>query len=389
MSNTNTTTVCILGTGGISHVHAAGLSKLDDVDIKICNRTRSKAEEFARAHEVSEIVDSVDEVFDRDDIDAVDICVSHDLHLDFCLRALAGGKHVLLEKPMANTLQEADRMIAAAVEADRILSVSENFRFEPAVLKAKQVMDAGDIGRPFMIVINDWFWMAEITAIYPGCDWRRQLEGNAGGVLFDRGVHLTAVMNYLGGPVQTVYGRCMNPQKYWQGDETAIVVGTHKNGIVTNYIQSWNILGVTCREVPLFAVYGTEGSIVEDPGHRVAAHGCYEAGALKITSRKNPAYSGSIVSSEFLAGKAWLENLWRMPIPQNMLEDMVRHGTPWLVPDDYPDYDVYHASVQDFVRAVRGEKAPHVPGSIARDDIAVVFAAYESDKTNSVVTLEG
>ena len=167
------------------------------------------------------------------------------------------------------------------------------------------------------------------------------------------------------------------------------MVATHKNGIVTNYIQSWNILGVTCREVPLFAIYGTEGSIVEDPGYRVEAHSCYEAGALKITSRKNPAYSGSIVPSEFLAGKAWLEDLWRMPIPQNMLEGMVRHGTPWLVPDDYPDYDVYHASVQDFVRAVRGEKAPHVPGSIARDDIAVVFAAYESDKTNSVVTLEG
>ena len=48
MSNKNTTTVCILGTGGISHVHASGLSKLDDVDIKVYNRTRSKAEEFAR-----------------------------------------------------------------------------------------------------------------------------------------------------------------------------------------------------------------------------------------------------------------------------------------------------------------------------------------------------
>jgi len=385
--NSKKITVCLVGTGGIAHVHAEAWNKCAGVDLKIFNRTRGKAEKFAEQHKVSEIVDSIDDVLSRRDIDALDICVSHDLHLDLCLRAFKNNKHVLLEKPMANSLQEADLMIDAAKKAGKIFAVSENFRFEPAVLKAKQIMDSGDIGTPFLILINDIFWMAEITAIYPGCDWRRKLKGNAGGVLFDRGVHLTAVMNYLGGPVNTVYARCMNPQKYWEGDETAILMATHKNGIVTNYLQSWNILGLTCRETPMFCVFGTEGSIVENASCRVEAHSRYECTGLKITSRKNKKYAGRIIPNEFLAGKAWLENLWRMPIPQNMLEDMVRHGVEWFVEEEYPDYNVYYASVADFAKAIRGEKPIHVSGQKARDDIAVVFAAYESDKNNKVITL--
>ncbi len=380
-------TVCIVGTGMIAGVHAAGLNRCEGVDLKIFNRTRSKAEAFAEKYEVSEIIDTLDEVLERKDIDALDICLTHDLHLEICERAFAAGKHVLLEKPMANTLEEADQMIAAAEKAGKVLAVSENFRFEPAILKAKEVMDAGDIGTPFMMVLNDLYWMAEITTANPAYDWRRKLEGNAGGVLYDRGVHFAAVINYLGGDVETVYARCMNPQKYWEGDESSIMLANHKNGIVTNYTSSWNILGHPWRETPLFAIYGTEGSIVENGKARIGGHYCYEAGGLTITSRKNKNYPGRVLSNEFIAGKAWLEDIWHQEVPENMLEDMVRRGNEWFVEDDYPDYDVYHASVEDFVKAVRGEKAPHVSGQNARDDISLVFAAYESDKTNNVVKL--
>jgi len=380
-------TVCIVGTGMIAGVHAAGLNRCEGVDLKIYNRTRSKAEAFAEKYEVSEIIDTLDEVLERKDIDALDICLTHDLHLEICERAFAAGKHVLLEKPMANTLDEADKMIAAAEKAGKILAVSENFRFEPAILKAKEVMDAGDIGTPFMIMINDLYWMAELTTVNPAYNWRRKLEGNAGGVLYDRGVHNTAVMNFLGGEVETVYARCMNPQKHWEGDETSIITATHKNGIVSNYIQSWNTIGLPEWDQPRFMIWGTEGSIIDNSNYRIGGHFCYEVGGLRITSRKNEQYKGRVTPHEFLSGKTWLEDIWHQEVPENMLEDMVRRGTEWFVEDEYPDYDVYHASVSDFVSAVRGEKMPHVSGQNARDDVAVVFAAYESDKTNSVVKL--
>ena len=381
------TTVCIVGTGMIAGVHAAGYNRCDGVDLKIFNRTRSKAEKFAKQFEVSEIIDTLDEVLERKDIDALDICLTHDLHLEICERAFAAGKHVLLEKPMANTLEEADKMIAAADKAGKVLAVSENFRFEPAILKAKEVMEAGDIGTPFMIMINDLYWMAELTTINPAYDWRRKLEGNAGGVLYDRGVHNTAVMNFLGGDVETVYARCMNPQKYWEGDETSLITATHKNGIVSNYIQSWNTIGLPEWDQPRFMIWGTEGSIIDNSNHRIGGHFYYEVGGLRITSRKNDKYKGRVVSHEFLAGKTWLEDIWHQPVPDNMLEDMVRRGNEWFVEDEYPDYDVYHASVSDFVAAVQGKKAPHVSGQNARDDVAVVFAAYKSDETNSVVKM--
>lgn len=380
-------TLCLVGTGGIAHVHGKALNLCQDVDLKVYNRTRSKAEKFADTFKVSEIIDSLDDVFLRPDIDAVDICVTHDMHLDLCIKAFENNKHVLLEKPMANTLKDADKMIDAAKKANKIFAVSENFRFEPAILKAKEIIDSGDIGKPFMITINDYFWMAELTTKTPLCDWRRKLEGNAGGVLFDRGVHFTALLNYLGGQVDSVYARCMNPQKFWEGDETSILVCTHKNGIITNYIQSWNILGFPERQIPRFAVWGTEGSIIENPQFRIPGHLQYELGALKITSRKNKQYSGQIATYDYIAGKAWLENLWNMKMPENMLKDMVRLGTDWFVEDEYPNYDVYHASVSDFIDSVRNNKQPHVTGKAARDDIAVVFAAYESNKKNAVIKI--
>ena len=381
------TTVCIVGTGMIAGVHAAGYNRCENVDLKIYNRTKSKAEKFAQQYEVSEIIDTIDEVCERKDIDGLDICLTHDLHLEICEKAFAAGKNVLLEKPMANDLEEADKIIAAGEKAGKILAVNENFRFEPAIIKAKEIMDAGDIGKPFMIMINDLYWMAELTTVNPAYKWRRKLEGNAGGVLFDRGVHNAAVLNYLGGEVETVYGTCMNPQKYWEGDETSVIVATHKNGIVSNYTQSWNTIGLPEWDQPRFLIFGTEGSIIDNSNHRIGGHYCYEVGSLRVTSRKNKKYAGRIVPHEFLAGKTWLEDIWHQEVPQNMLEDMVRRGNEWFVEDEYPNYDVYHASVEDFVKAIRGEKAPHVSGKDARDDVAVVFAAYESDKTNSVIKL--
>ena len=73
------TSVCILGTGGISHVHATGFSKLGNVDLKVFNRTRSKAERFAEKHDVSEILNTLDEVFTRDDIDVADLRPLHEI----------------------------------------------------------------------------------------------------------------------------------------------------------------------------------------------------------------------------------------------------------------------------------------------------------------------
>ena len=380
-------TICLVGTGMIAGVHAAGWNRCENIDLKVFDIDLAKARAFAEKHGVSEVLESMEEVFSRPDIDGLDVCVPHDLHLEFCEKAFAAGKHVLLEKPMANTLDEADQMIAAAKNTGKVLAVSENFRFEPAVLKAKEIMDSGDIGTPFMIVVNEYFWMAELTTVNPAYDWRRKLEGNAGGVLYDRGVHLTALLNYLGGPVETVYASCMNPQKYWEGDETSVLTARHKNGIVSNYTSTWNSLGHLWRDMPLFMVLGSEGSIVEHQDVRIGGHHCYEMAGLKITSRKNKKYAGRVSQQEFLAGKTWLEGIWHQSVPDNMIQDMVRRGMEWFVEDECPDYDVYHASVLDFARAIRGEKDPHVSGQNARDDVALVLAAYESSEKNSVINL--
>lgn len=141
---------------------------------------------------------------ERDDIQLVDISSSGDTHHQIALAALRAGKHVLCEKPLANTLEEAAEMAEAAREAGTVAMVCFNYRRAPAVQLAEQLIRAGRLGavRHWRAVyLQDWLLDPSVPMT-----WRLRRETAGTGALGDLGSHLIDLAQFLVGPVAEVVG---------------------------------------------------------------------------------------------------------------------------------------------------------------------------------------
>jgi predicted dehydrogenase len=143
-------------------------------------------------------------LLERDDIDLVDVATPGNTHHEIAIAALEAGKHVLCEKPLANTLQEAREMLDAARTADTMNMVSFNYRRAPAVQLAKKLIDEGRLGeiRHWRgAYLQDFILDPELPLI-----WRFRREVAGSGALGDIGAHLIDLAHFLVGPIREVIG---------------------------------------------------------------------------------------------------------------------------------------------------------------------------------------
>jgi len=194
--------VGLVGLGEIGQVHLAGLREsshcrlvsMCDVDPGLVERSRR--DERAAA--------SLDEMLSDDDVSVIDICLPHHLHAPFALRAIGAGRHVLLEKPMAMSVEECDRIIAAAEGAGVIVGVSHNQLFYGPHVRLAEMLDAGEMGSLRTVRAR-----LAIGGKYGA--WRSDPGKAGGGLLMDAGVHRVYVLERLGGPVAAVTARMDRP----------------------------------------------------------------------------------------------------------------------------------------------------------------------------------
>jgi predicted dehydrogenase len=370
----------------IGRIHAQACQKYqDDIELSICDSNPEVARRTEEEFHVAGAFSEYEQVLADPAIEAVDLCLPHHLHKPSAISAFAAGKHVLLEKPIANSLAEADAIIEAARKAGRVFAVSENFRFEPAIQRAVEIIERGDIGTPFLIHIQEMSFTVELTAHMRTYDWRRRESTGGGGVLFDRGVHLMAMVNQLGGPVQSVYALTRCPADTWEIDETSIATFVHTNGIITNLIESWNIRSAPAA--PMMAIYGTEGSIIESPDKRLPGHSPFEMGGLIVYGANSREFQASTDTDHFDDAKLYMKMVLNAEVPDDVLARALARGTLVDVVSEHGTYNVYEASIMDFIECIRTGKTPHVQGRHARADIELVFAAYESARTGQPITL--
>ncbi len=147
------------------------------------------------------------ETFLQQDLDLVEVLTPHPAHHDMVVAALRAGAHVSVQKPMAMTVEEADRMIAAARAAGRHLRVFENFAFYPPLVKAKALLDAGAIGRPLHFRMKVLVGNQELAwPVAPETQrWRHELMDRGLGLVFDHGHHMLAVALWLFGDVRDAF----------------------------------------------------------------------------------------------------------------------------------------------------------------------------------------
>jgi predicted dehydrogenase len=201
--------VAVVGCGRISDLHELAYCGRDDARIvAVCDTKRRHACEKARAWGIDKVYAEYDQLLADPEVDLVELLVPHHLHAEMTVAACQAGKHVSVQKPMALAVGEADRMIEAAEQARVVLRVYENFRFYPPHVRAKEMIDAGEIGEPQMIRLHVGTGKSETGWKVPLSAWLwRFNEGKCGGgpLVFDHGYHLFSLARYLMGPVERVY----------------------------------------------------------------------------------------------------------------------------------------------------------------------------------------
>ena len=193
--------VGLVGTGAISHKHGDSYREIGYELVACSNRGREKGEEFAAKYGC-EFVPDIRDLCARPDIDYVDVCTFPDSHVQICRWAAESGKHVLLQKPMALTLEECRAMIALCRDAGVGLGVVSQHRFDECAVFLRTALEAGRLGR--LLQLDGYVKWHRPQAYYdrPGKGtWA--VEG--GGALINQGIHTADVMQYLGGPVRRVF----------------------------------------------------------------------------------------------------------------------------------------------------------------------------------------
>lgn len=172
--------------------------------VAICGRDEAGVKEAAKTLGWEGYETDYHALIARPDIQLIDVSTPGDTHKEVVLAALAAGKHVICEKPLANTLDEAREMLAAARASDAIAVVNYNYRRVPAVQFAKKLIDDGAIGeiRHWRAVyLQDWINDPEFPLV-----WRLQKDKAGSGALGDIAAHITDLGLYLVGPIAEVVG---------------------------------------------------------------------------------------------------------------------------------------------------------------------------------------
>jgi predicted dehydrogenase len=198
-------TIAILGGGFMAASHAANYRALGDrVRVKTIASRRSDRSAAVAASVGAESTDDLRAALRDPDVDAVDICLPTPLHREWAEASFAAGKHVLLEKPIALTLEDADAIVAAAERSGRVFMVGLVLRFWPEYVELQRRLANGDLGRPLTV---------STLRLSPPADWNDWMgdPAKSGGVPVDLLIHDFDQMNWLLGTPRRVFARAPRP----------------------------------------------------------------------------------------------------------------------------------------------------------------------------------
>jgi predicted dehydrogenase len=204
----------LIGTGFMGRTHTNAYKRLTDffpvqrkpVLKTVCARTAEKAQAFADQWGYERIETDWRKVVAAPDIDAVDICTPNDTHAEIAIAAARAGKMVLCEKPLARTVAESEPMVKAVEEAGVPNMVWFNYRRVPAITLAKQMIDSGNVGRPFHYraeFLQDWTISPDVPQGGAGL-WRLDVNAAGSGVTGDLLAHNIDTAMWLNGAIARV-----------------------------------------------------------------------------------------------------------------------------------------------------------------------------------------
>ena len=347
----------VIGCGKVSHTHAKALSELQESEfVAAYSRSADKAKTFSRQYGAKGYTD-LDAMLKE--VDAVVVCTPHPFHAAPTVQALKAGVHVLVEKPLASSLQDCDAMIAAAGKSGCKLGTVSQRRWYAPVMRVKQAIDDGRIGSPVLGMVTMLGWRDQ--SYYQSDPWRGTWQDEGGGVLVNQAPHQLDLLQWYMGPIQELFGYWDNlNHPYIEVEDTAIAVIRFKNGGLGNLILS------NAQNPALYGkvlVHGSNGATV---GVQTDGGAMFIAGMSEIE-------------------EAPINDHWTIPGEQDRLRTWQEEDTRLF--NQVKAIEYYHqCQVEDFLEAVLNDRDPLVTGLEGRKTVEIFTALYRSQRDRRPVT---
>lgn len=222
----------VIGTGFWANYQLPAWFELDALQnselelVALYNRTRTKANEFARRFNVPNVYDDIDELLDHHsyELDFVDIITDVDTHLLFTKKAAGRGLDVICQKPMGPSLETARQMLDICQQRGVRLYIHENFRWQTPIRALKTVLDSGVIGKPFKARVS----FCSAFPVFDNQPFLAQLEQF---ILTDIGSHILDVCRFLFGEAESLYCQTARVNPAIKGEDVANVLLRMQSGM--------------------------------------------------------------------------------------------------------------------------------------------------------------
>ena len=343
----------IYGYGKVAELHARAAASLPGVELAaVCGRDPARRDAFAARWGIQSRT-SASEMAERDGVAAAIVTTPHPLHCTHAIECSQAGLHVIVEKPMALSIEECDRMIAAAASAGRLLGVVSQRRWYPAVRRIRAAIDSGALGSPALgqVVILGW----RDEAYYRSDPWRGSWAGEGGGVLVNQAPHQFDLLAWFMGPVAEVSAYWANlNHPYIEVEDTAVAALRFSGGALGSIMVS------NSQKPGIYA--------------KVHVHGANGASAGVQTD------GGAM----FIAGMSGVleppvNDLWTLPGEESRLARWKAEDEAFFKTIDATWY-FFALQIADFAAAIREGRDCAVTGYDGRQTVRLMEAIYESGR---------
>jgi predicted dehydrogenase len=334
------TRVGLIGTGFIGDIHAAAFKSVPEAEVvAVASPPPGQAKAFARERGIPKAYEDYRDLLALKEVDVVTLGIPNHLHAQVAVDAAKAGKHVICEKPLCRTLEEADRMIDACRKAGVLLMYAEELCFAPKYVRARQLVEEGALGRVFLVKQSE-------EHFGPHMPWFWDVEQSGGGVLLDMGCHSIEYARWVFGKpkvksVLASLGTYVHGDKT-KGEDHSLCIVEYEGGKVALAENSWAKPGG-----------------VDDRCEICGSGGFTRADLLRgsaLLTYSEPGYGYAVEKAATTQGYTFtmFEEIWNYGFPQEMAH---------------------------FIRCVQGKETPVEAGEDGREVLKIICAAYESAGT--------
>lgn len=344
----------VIGAGKIAHIHARALKSIELSELKaVFSWHLNKAQVFAGEYNIH-AYDDIEEMIRKEDIRMVTVCTPHPVHLSNVLISLNAGSHVLVEKPLAITLEDCDKMIITAREKNLNLGMISQRRLYQPVIRVKEAIESGKLGKPVLGVVTMYGWRDR--EYYEEDAWRGKWKEEGGGVLVNQAPHQLDILQWYMGPVEEIIGYWSNfNHPYIEVEDTALAIIKFRSGALGSILVSNSQNPALYGKVHVFGNNGAAAGVQTDGG------------------------------AMFIAGKSGIaeppyNDLWTISGEENLKETWKKEDSEFFSNIDPIKY-FHQWQIEDFLESIIDHRSPMITGEEGRKTVEIFTAIYRSNET--------